>query len=114
MADGTYQPREEHAFLLDAKYFRALNFVLLDQVDRAIAELKELEKTPLRPADTSIYIYQFYPSQRTTDVIDEYLPAVNLARYTREYLENEGQFQTDDMEKFIRGLVNSVPLRKEE
>ncbi|NJO15966.1 MAG: hypothetical protein HC877_09495 [Thioploca sp.] len=89
-----YEPPLEH--LLDAHYFRALNFVQLNQVNDALKELKDIQTQP--PADEKIYIYQFFysnlladqPSHSLllkTDIIDKFLDSTELARYTQQYLE---------------------------
>jgi len=83
--------------ILDAYYFRALNFVLLNQLDKAINELIKIENTS-SSSEQKIYIYQFFYSNMldpvTTnrlivenDIVDKFLDANKLAKYTREYLE---------------------------
>ena len=89
-----YEPPLEH--LLDAHYFRALNFVQLNQVNDAIKELKDIQTQPT--ADEKIYIYQFFysnllanqpdhPLLLKTDIIDKFIDSTELARYTQQYLE---------------------------
>lgn len=89
-----YEPPLEHLF--DAHYFRALNFVQLNQVNDAIKELKDIQTQPT--ADEKIYIYQFFysnlladqpdhPLLLKTDIIDKFLDSTELAQYTQQYLE---------------------------
>lgn len=87
--------------VLDAHYFRALNFVLLNQVDEAINELTAIEtdKSP----EEKIYVFQFFYSNLLgeatgnrlvveNDIVDKFFDARTLAKYAREYLEtNKGK-----------------------
>lgn len=94
---GTFfhKPPLEH--LLDAHYFRALNFVQLNQVDNALKELGDIQAQPI--ADRKIYIYQFFysnlltdqpdhPLLLETDIIDKFFNGSKLAQYTQQYFFN--------------------------
>jgi hypothetical protein len=91
-----YQPPLE--YFLDTHYFRALNFVQLNQVNEAIQELKNIQEQPVT-VDEKIYIYQFFysnllvdqphhPILTSNDIIDEFFDGHKLARYTQQYLDS--------------------------
>ncbi len=92
---SVYEPPFE--YLLDAHYFRALNFVQLNQVNDALKELKDIQAQPT--VDDKIYIHQFFysnllaaqpdhPLLLETDIIDKFFDGTKLARYTQQYLES--------------------------
>jgi hypothetical protein len=112
-----YQPPLEH--LLDAHYFRALNFVQLNQVNDAIKELKDIQTQPTA-TDNKIYIYQFFysnlladqpdhPLLSEKDIIDKFLDGPELARYTQQYLEtnqNKNFKKVANLRDFSNYLLN--------
>jgi hypothetical protein len=115
---GTFfhKPPLEH--LLDAHYFRALNFVQLNQLNDALKELKDIQTQPA--ADEKIYIYQFFYSNLLADlpdrslllneeIIDKFLDGPELARYTQQYLEtnqNKNFKEVDNLRDFSNYLLN--------
>lgn len=98
---SAYTPPIDHA--LDAHYFRALNFVLLNQVTAAIAELKLIEED--KSGEEKIYVGHFFysiilgaPSSavqntdqhliKAEDLVDLFFDGKKLATHTRKYLED--------------------------
>jgi hypothetical protein len=102
--------------VLDAHYFRALNFVLLNQIDEAINELKAIETD--KSSAEKIYVYQFFYSNLLgevtgsrlvveNDIVDKFFAGRTLAKYTREYLEsNKGKNfkEQEELRKFTEKL----------
>ena len=99
-------------WLMDARYFLALNFVLLDEFDKAIDELKKIEKASMEKAsmtDERIYVYQFYRQYVDADIVEKYFPATELARHTREYLEQHPSYNGTYLRPFIDYLKKFSP-----
>ena len=86
----------------DATYFLALNRVLLDDKNGAVATLRDIEaKSSSRDR---IYVYQFYYSKSCDTVVDRSFEAQTLARRTREYLDEFGSILPTEQQKFIAFL----------
>lgn len=115
-ASGAYRGNVQH--LMDAHYFRALNFVLLNQVSEALKELKFIEQNN---TEEKIYVFQFLysnmieegdqvPLVYDRDRMDDFLDAKSLAKYTRQYLEKEKDFsKTESLRKLVDHLVKFKP-----
>jgi hypothetical protein len=86
----------------DARYYLALNYVLINQFVKAKKELRGLISIS-NPGDT-ITIYQFYYSGNKKDVVDTYFGAAGLAEYTLKYLEKNPNHTPDYIQKFIEYL----------
>jgi hypothetical protein len=71
--------------LQEARYFMALNFVLLKEPGKAKELLQQIIDNSRKWGD-SIYVYQFYYSSKKGDVVDERFNAAELAGYTLDYL----------------------------
>ena len=109
---GTYRGNVQH--IMDAHYFRALNFVLLNQVSEAIKELKSIEENDTQE---KIYIFQFFYSNMIgeneqtalvsdNEVIDDFFDAQSLAKYTRQYLEKQRDFsKSENLRKLLDYLM---------
>lgn len=112
----------DHA--LDAHYFRALNFVLLNQVTAAIAELKLIEED--KSDEEKIYVGHFYypiiwgqqsnavpeTDQKLVagsdkELVDKFFDGKKLAAYTRKYLEKNQSLdfkKVENLRKFAEYL----------
>lgn len=91
----------DNDLVADARYFSALNLVALNQVEKAIGELKQIENTA--SAEEKIYLSQFFhsnlleffsgdspspaPDKVSGNLEEKFLDAKKLAGYTRQYLE---------------------------
>lgn len=109
LSGSKYKSRTEH--VLDAYYFRALNFVLLNQMDHAIKELKLIEGNMSK--EEKIYVYRFYYS--SPPVVDKYFNARELASQTVNYLIKN--MNTDfQKEENLRSFVDflSQPKKRKE
>ncbi len=91
-----------------ARYFLALNFLLLNQLEQARAQLQTIIEARRDRRDT-IYIYQYYFSSRKGDVIDKNFPARELAQYTLDYLQESKEFKENSLDSFVTYLKNFKP-----
>jgi hypothetical protein len=99
IGNNTYRNVKE---LQAARYFMALNFVLLDRFEEAKALLREIiADSQGKAAKSKIYIYQFYFSYNKKYRVDEYFPAGILAEHTLKYLEKKPGYN----EKYLRSFV---------
>jgi hypothetical protein len=102
------QGKYEHTELINARYYFALNWVLLDKFNNAIEELKKIRESPIKDEQT-IYVYEYYYSKGNGNVIDRYFPSEQLANYTIEYLRNHPEYSDDYKEAFVKYLNNFKP-----
>jgi len=123
---SVYTPPIDHA--LDAHYFRALNFVLLNQVTAAIAELKLIEED--QSDEEKIYVGHFFYSiiwggpqsnavpnadphlVEARDLVDKFFDGKKLAAYTRKYLEENQSLDFKKVEN-LRKFAEYLQLYKE-
>lgn len=89
--------------LQEARYFLALNDVLLNKFPEAGALLEKIIADPLSK-DQSIYVYQYYFSPGQEDIVDDYYAPVPLAQYTKKYLENNPVYDNSYLDKFVTYL----------
>ena len=108
MKDGRY--KAETTLLMEARYFLALNFVLLGNIRQAISELRKIESSALEP-DDSIYVHQFYFSYERGDVVNKRLPTTELVKYTRQYLQEHPQYNDNYLRPFTDHLRRFSSLR---
>lgn len=99
MEKGIYKPGR----LQEARYFLALNNVLLDRFKDARDHLNEIMRDP-RSETQIIYIYQYYYSPRNEDIVDVYFASRQLAQYTEIYLERYPVFDNSYLENLVKYL----------
>lgn len=99
METGAYKPGR----LQEARYFLALNNVLLDKFKDAKDLLYEIMKD--RRSETQIiYVYQYYYSPREEDIVDDSFAPFGLAKDTYEYLYSHPTYDDSYLEKFVKYL----------
>jgi hypothetical protein len=101
---GEYEPSDE----MNARYYFALNWVLLDNFGNAINELNKIVNSPTKKKYT-IYVYEFYYSKGNGNVIDRYFPSDQLALYTIKYLQNNLQHDDNYLNDFVKYLNKYSP-----
>jgi hypothetical protein len=104
--EGKYGPAD----LMNARYYMALNFVLLGNFDSAIAELQKIKNSEIKDKYT-IYVYEFYYSKGNGNgnVINKYFPSGQLAEYTIEYLQKNPKYSDDYLKDFVAHLNKFTP-----
>lgn len=89
--------------LQEARYFLALNYVLLKKFKEAEDCLKEIINDPMTE-NQSIYVYQFYYSLQKKDIVDDYFAPKKLAQYTEDYLIRHPVNNNSYLDEFIAYL----------
>ncbi|MCX6584944.1 MAG: hypothetical protein NT166_32630 [Candidatus Aminicenantes bacterium] len=99
MEKGAYKPGR----LQEARYFLALNNVLLNKFKDARDCLDEIMKD--RRSETQIiYVHQYYYSPRKEDIIDKSFAPMGLAKDTYEYLYSHPNYDDSYLDKFVKYL----------
>lgn len=104
---GIYKPGR----LQDARYFLALNHVLLNKFKDARDFLRKINRD-IMSENQSIYVYQYYFSSRKEDIVDDYFAARDLAQYTLEYLERRPVYDNLYLDNFATYLKEFKQLKK--
>ena len=101
--------------LQEARYFMALNYVLLGEPGKAKELLQRIldDSRGAQGRGDSIHVYQYYFSPKKEDVVDERFNAADLAGYTLDYLraipgESRAMNLNDRPEMAV---INDVPDR---
>lgn len=102
--DGNYNYNDE----MEARYYFALNLVLLGKLDNAIRELEKIRNSPIRDK-FPIYVYEFYYSKDNGNALKQYFPPEQLANYTIEYLRTHPKYSDNYKEAFEEYLNNFKP-----
>jgi TolA-binding protein len=97
--EGKYNHKEE----MNARYYYALNFVLLGKLDEAINQLEIIKNSKIKDK-YKIYVYEFYYSDRQENILNRYFPSDDLATYTMKYLKDNPSFNDNYMKGFINYL----------
>jgi hypothetical protein len=101
--DNKYKTKK----LQEARYFMALNFVLLKKFKEANALLKKI-MADAQGKNYKIYVYQFYFSYKKNDLIDKYFIAFDLAQYTLNYLNENPVYNENYLPSFIEYLKKFI------
>jgi hypothetical protein len=89
--------------LQEARYFLALNNVLLNKFKDARDCLDEIMKD--RRSETQIiYVHRYYYSPRKEDIIDKSFAPMGLAKNTYEYLYSHPNYDDTYLDKFVKYL----------
>jgi len=99
METGAYKPGR----LQEARYFLALNYVLLNKFKDARDCLDKIMRDR-RSENQIIYVYQYYYSPRKEDIIDDSFAPFGLAKDTYEYLYSHPTYDDSYLEKFVKYL----------
>ncbi|HLP47940.1 MAG TPA: hypothetical protein VK469_18495 [Candidatus Kapabacteria bacterium] len=89
--------------LQEARYFLALNYVLLKKFKDAGDCLNEIISDPMAE-NQSIYVYQFYYSLQEKDIVDDYFAPKKLAQYTEDYLIKHPVYNNSYLDEFVAYL----------
>jgi len=90
--------------LMNARYYLALNWVLLGNLDNAIMELNNILHDEKRKK-YKIYVYEFYYTPVDSGVINRYFPSEQLALYTIKYLKEHREYD-DNYKKNFEDYLN--------